>query len=287
VAATVSATERAAMDTDVVRLHLAAGVPLPRGVRLTARVQRALSVARLVGAPLLPAVDAAAAAEEDAERAVRAVTVATSQSRTVAVGLVLAPVLLVPFVARLAGTSALDFYLSAAGRGVLAVAATLLAAGALVARVLVRSTMRPARDGAVEEAVELVATALSAGSGTAAALRVVAAVLPAQAPSLRQLALDLDLSHARDASVPGGDEPHGVRRLRRVITGAAELGAPAVPTLRRLARDLRADELARVMAAAERLPAQLTFPTTLLILPATVLLVAAPLIEAGLGGVLT
>ena len=275
------------MDTDVVRLHLAAGAPLPQGVRLTARVQRALSVARIVGAPLLPAVDAAAEAEEDAQRAVRAVRVATSQSRTVAAGLVLAPVLLVPFVARLAGASALDFYMSAAGRSVLTIGAALLGAGAVVARLLVRRTLRPERDGALEEAVELVATALSAGTGTAASLRAVAAVLPAQAPALRQLALDLDLGHVRDTVGHGGEEAHGVRRLRLVITGAAELGAPAVPTLRRLARDLRADELARVMAAAERLPAQLTFPTTLLILPATVLLVAAPLVEAGLGGVLT
>lgn len=283
----MSAAERTTMDTDVVRLHLAAGAPLPQGARLTARVQRALSVARIVGAPLLPAVDAAAAAEEDAQRAVRAVSVATSQSRTVAAGLVLAPVLLVPFVARLAGASALGFYTSAAGRSVLTVGALLLGAGALVARLLVRRTMRPARDGALEEAVELVATALSAGTGTAASLRAVAAVLPTQAPPLRQLALDLDLGHDRDPAGHGAEEPPSVQRLRLVITGAAELGAPVVPTLRRLARDLRADELARVMAAAERLPAQLTFPTTLLILPATVLLVAAPLVEAGLGGVLT
>jgi hypothetical protein len=283
----MSTAERTTMDTDVVRLHLAAGAPLPQGVRLSARVQRALTVARIVGAPLLPAVDAAAAAEEDAQRAVRAISVATSQSRTVAAGLVLSPVLLVPLVARLAGASALDFYTSAAGRSVLTIGAVLLGAGALVARLLVRRTMRPARDGALEEAVELVATAVSAGTGTAASLRAVAAVLPAQAAALRQLALDLDLGHVRDAVGPRGAGAHGVRRLQLVITGAAELGAPVVPTLRRLASDLRADELARVMAAAERLPAQLTFPTTLLILPATVLLVAAPLVEAGLRGVLT
>ena len=67
---------------------------------------------------------------------------------------------------------------------------------------------------------------------------------------------------------------------------ANELGAPAAPSLRRLARDLRGAELARVMAAAERLPAQLTVPTTLLLLPATLLLVGAPLVASGLSAVL-
>jgi hypothetical protein len=63
------------------------------------------------------------------------------------------------------------------------------------------------------------------------------------------------------------------------------VGAPVGPVLRRLARDLRADELARVLAAAERLPAQLTVPATLLLLPASVLLIAAPLLDAGLRAV--
>ena len=40
------------------------------------------------------------------------------------------------------------------------------------------------------------------------------------------------------------------------------------------------------MAAAERLPAQLSVPTTLLLLPATLLLVAAPLVAAGFSDVL-
>jgi pilus assembly protein TadC len=75
-------------------------------------------------------------------------------------------------------------------------------------------------------------------------------------------------------------------RLRAVLTTAGEVGAPAAPTLRHLARDLRAAELARLMAAAERLPAQLTVPTTLLLLPVTLLLVGAPLVASGLARVL-
>lgn len=75
----------------------------------------------------------------------------------------------------------------------------------------------------------------------------------------------------------------GLTRLAVVLATADEVGAPVAPTLRRLARDLRADELARVLAAAERLPAQLTFPTALCLLPASVLLVGAPIVHAGIG----
>ena len=294
-----------ASDTDRVRLHLEAGVPLGPELRLTPRVQRAVSVAQLVGSPLLVAIEAAAAAEEDASRAVRAVAVATAQSRTVALGLVLAPVLLVPAIGRLAGADVVAFYLAPGGRGILAVGLALLAAGAASARGLVARVGRPDADAALEEAVELTATAIAGGSGTASALRTVAAVLPRQGEHLRRLALDLDLGTATldprtpsprlapgsTGSVTPGTrralravraEPDALARLRGVIVTAAQVGAPSAGALARLARDLRAAELARVLAAAERLPAQLTFPTTLLLLPATVLLIAAPLLDAGL-----
>ena len=285
-----------ASDTDRVRLHLEAGVPLGPELRLTPRVQRAVSVAQLVGSPLLVAIEAAASAEEDASRAVRAVAVATAQSRTVAAGLVLAPLVLVPAIGRLAGADVVGFYLTPGGRSILMVGLGLLAAGALLARGLVARVGRAHADAAIEEAVELAATAIAGGSGTASALRTVAAVLPSQGERLRRLALDLDLgtaTHGPGAPVasspaasirarPARGEPEALTRLRTVIVTAAHVGAPSAAALARLARDLRAAELARVLAAAERLPAQLTFPTTLLLLPATVLLIAAPLLDAGL-----
>jgi hypothetical protein len=286
-----------ASDTDRVRLHLEAGVPLGPELRLTPRVQRAVNVAQLVGSPLLVAIEAAASAEEDASRAVRAVAVATAQSRTVAAGLVLAPLVLVPAIGRLAGADVVGFYLTPGGRSILMVGLGLLAAGALLARGLVARVGRAHADAAIEEAVELTATAIAGGSGTASALRTVAAVLPSQGERLRRLALDLDLgtaTHGPGAPVasspavsirarrPARGEPEALTRLRTVIVTAAHVGAPSAAALARLARDLRAAELARVLAAAERLPAQLTFPTTLLLLPATVLLIAAPLLDAGL-----
>lgn len=285
----------ASLATDRARLRLAAGAPLGARDDLSPRVRRALVVADEVGAPLLTALDAAAAAEDDAARAVRAVTVATAQARTVAVGLVLAPALLVPVIGRLAGADVVAFYTGGPGRAILVAGAALLAAGGLASRALVRRAARTGASGpdaGLEEVVELVATALGGGAGPAAALRTVAAridgAVARHAPLLRGLALALDLGldpatgAGRGPAAAGSD---GADRLRTSLALAAEVGAPVAPVLRRLARDLRADDLARVLAAAERLPAQLTVPATLLLLPASVLLIAAPLLDAGLRAV--
>jgi len=270
------------LDTDRVRLHLLAGAPLTADLQLSPRVRRAITIATEVGAPLLPAVEAAADAEDDDARAVRAVTVSSAQARTVARGLTLAPLLIVPLVGRLADVDVVAFYRSGTGRGILIAGLVLLTAGGLLARAIIARAGRRDRDADLEEVTELVASALAGGSGSAVALRAVAKVIPRHAWRLRQLALDLDLGNQRPP-VPG--EPDALVRLREVIATAGQVGAPAAPTLRHLASDLRAVELARLMAAAERLPAQLTVPTTLVLLPVTLLLVGAPLVASGLSRV--
>jgi tight adherence protein B len=273
--------------TDGVRLRILSGAPLDRTADLSPRVRRGITVADAVGAPLLGAVDAAVEAEDDDVRAARAVTVSTAQARTVARGLMLAPLLLVPMVGGLAGVDVRSFYTGSVGRGVLLAGLLLIGAGGSVARTLIARAARPSPEAELEEAVELVAGALAGGVGPAAALRAVAAVVPAASSALHRLALDLDLGIVGTAAVRRGPpEPEAIARLREVLETAGRLGAPAAPTLHRLARDLRAAELTRVLAAAERLPAQLTVPTTLLLLPATLLLVGAPLVSAGFANVL-
>jgi hypothetical protein len=144
----------------------------------------------------------------------------------------------------------------------------------------------PTVDPVLADAAELTATAVGGGWSPPAALRLTAAELEAAhgtgagpAVALRRLAFDLEHGLA------GGDHPPGVGRLADVLTTAAAVGAPVGPTLRRFAADVRSDELARVLAAAERLPVQLTFPTALCLLPGTLLLVGAPIVTAGLGTV--
>ena len=166
------------------------------------------------------------------------------------------------------------------------------------------SARRPPQETAVgiDEAADLVATALTAGVGGPEALRLAAAALPAHATRLRRLAFGLELGMDPDVILGSAVVGQRGRRLRRfrgpvhrsdgpadplhrlaaLLAAAEQVGAPVAPSVRHLARELRADDLARVLAAAERLPAQLTFPTALCLLPATVLLIGAPIVQAGL-----
>jgi Flp pilus assembly protein TadB len=182
---------------------------------------------------------------------------------------------------------------------------------AMVAHHLVEQRSAVAPVLGLDEAADLAATALAGGVSAPEALRVAADQLPDLAHRLGRMAFGLELGMGADdlyprptrgsarsgAAPPGSGRPagasggprtrggapaDGLLRLVAVLTTADEVGAPTAPSLRRLARDLRADELARVLAAAERLPAQLTFPTALCLLPATVLLVGAPIVHAGL-----
>jgi hypothetical protein len=328
---------------DVLRLRAEAGAPITDTDLLPERARRAVRVAEAVGAPVLAAIDAARAAEDDAVAASRAVTVASAQSKAVAGGLLVAPLVLVPALGRVAGVDLLGFYRTSFGLLVLAAGTLVLGLGAASIVVLVRrvgAAARPPRAGSrpaiaggvlgallawrafgaaaaplafvvvqrllarrfeaaapaagVDEAADLAAVAVCGGTGAAEALRQAATELPDLASRLHRLAFSLDLGMGADdlggAVAPAGrgparlapDDP--LRRLAVLIAAADEVGAPLAPTLRRLARDLRADELTRVLAAAERLPAQLTFPTALALLPATVLLIGAPIVHAGLAG---
>lgn len=353
-----SATGATADATARLRLHLAAGLTLHDDPGLPLRLRRTLRVARTVGAPLAPAVDAAIEAQDDAARAERAVQVASAQTRVVAGGLLLAPVVLVPGLGRLLGADLLGFYTSSLGLLVLTVGLGLLAAGAGLVVVLLRRVRRRPNRGApsasslsrraqgsgglgvtvgrvgataggrgvvhvgvaagvgvvalwlivgpvaalglgfaillaarwtppvedpadLEEAAELAATALLGGVTAAAALRMAADEVPALAATLRQLAFDLEVGAPLDLDQPSP----GLHQLTELLTTAHDVGAPVAPALRRFAAQQRADDLARVLAAAERLPAQLTFPTALCLLPGTVLLVGAPIVQTGLAAV--
>lgn len=313
---------------DELRLRLLVGAPVGPTSDLPPRLRRAVTVAQRFGAPLLAVVDAAGAAEDDLAAANRAVAVATAQTRTVAIGLVGAPLLLVPALSRLVGADLIGFLTSRIGLLVLAVGGGLLLTGAVIIWWLVRRVGRvPARAGrshtavlvgalvgllvwrvlgpilapvaglvtahlaerwtaapstwvpGLEEAVDLTATALQGGCSVTEALRTTAELLPELAPALHRLAFELELGiePEREFVAPLG-------RLGELLRAADRLGAPVADSLRRLARELRADDHARVLAAAERLPAQLTFPTALCLLPGTVVLIGAPIVHAGLAG---
>ena len=314
-------TAASTSDLDRVRLRVAAGADPGDTDALPERTAAVLRVATEVGAPLLDALDGAAAADEDGRRRDRAIRVAASQGTTVANGMAIAPLVLVPLLSRLFGVDLLAYHRTPVGMVTGVVGVTLVALGAVLARAVVGRVRRPPRptspagrrvatvvaavtaavvvhpvaaalvlvaaawrsrpvpapvDPTVSDAVELAAVAVGGGLAPAAALRVAASEVPSLAAPLRRLALDLDLGHAP------GSLPPGVDRLAEILVTADHVGAPVGTTLRRLAADVRADELARVLAAAERLPVQLTLPTALLLLPGVLLLVGAPIVADGL-----
>jgi hypothetical protein len=312
---------------DLVRLRVAAGADPGDLGALGGRTATLVRVATEAGAPLLPALDAAAVSDAATAEAARAVTVASAQGRAVAGGLLLAPVVLVPVLGRVFDVDLVVYHRTPLGMLTGGLAVLLLVTGSVLARRAVASVGRPPRhdtvarrrvhavvgaalaalvvhpvvgaavlaallvrarprppaaDPVVADAAELTATAVGGGWPPPSALRLAARELePAGdlAAALRRLAFDLEHGLA------GGDHPPGVARLADVLTTATAVGAPVAPTLRRLAADVRSDELARVLAAAERLPVRLTFPTALCLLPGTLLLVGAPIVTAGLGTV--
>lgn len=301
------------------RGRMLAGAPAGDLRALPPRVQRAVRTAVAVGAPLLPALDAATAALEDVRRRDRAVRVATAQARAVAVGLLCLPLLLVPGLGRVLDVDLVGFYTTGAGRVVLAVAGTLVALGSLLVHGIVRRAIaapsrragragpallagavagltvgapvgllagvavaalrRPApdaTDASLDEVADLVAIALAGGTSVSGALRLVGRAGATDPAALDRLALAADLGRLHDAA-SGPFAP-----LAQVLTTTRRWGSPATTPLRALAADLRADALADALAAAERLPAQLTVPTALCLLPASVLLLGAPLVADGL-----
>jgi Flp pilus assembly protein TadB len=202
--------------------------------------------------------------------------VAGAQARAVAIALALLPVVGVPGLGGLLDLPLLAFYTTSTGRVVAGIGASLAIAGVLATRALTRHLLRPGESA--DEVHDLVATAMGAGLPPGAAVRAAAGHVPDRADDLRAVALALDLG------VPGR-VPDRLAPLVQILTTCADWGAPAAPALRHLAHELRADERARVAAASERLPALLTFPTVLLLLPASLVLVGAPVLASGLAAV--
>lgn len=125
------------------------------------------------------------------------------------------------------------------------------------------------------QAAEVVVLTTTAGQSVPHALRRAAVMVPAIARVLRQIAFSLDC----------GVKPvtHGgvLDQFGAIAWQAHHDGAPAVTVFRQFAQQVRADEQAVLLARASRLSARLTIPTTLFFLPATVLIMVAPVVAHG------
>lgn len=313
-------------DLELARLRLAAGhAPDDLGA-LPARARTYLDVATRAGAPLVDALDAARAVDDDRRVTDRAVAVAAAQGRAVSRGLTVAPLVLVPLLSRALDLDLVGYHRTPVGALTGTLGLALLAVGAVGARAVIRQVGRAARpvrprsvrlralgvgvvagsvshpvvglvvaivlwrrpvtaptlDPRVAEAAELAAVGVAGGAGVPTALREAADDLPDLAVPLRRLALDLE----RDRPPPASAQD-GLGHLPDVLATAEAVGAPVGPALRRFAAEVRADERARVLAAAERLPVRLTFPTALGSLPGVLLLIGAPIVHGALTATVT
>ena len=241
---------------------------------------RALEVAGRLGAPRAPALRAAAAAEREREELERAVQVAAAEGRSVARGLVLAPPVVGPVTALLVSDTPFAVWSTGAGRVVLVLAVVLWLAGLVAVRALVAAatSTRGATGAAADEALELVGVALTAGVGLPSALRLAGGVSDAVG-DLPRVALWLELGG--HGPPPPTAEPWG--HIGTVLAAARRDGVPLAPLVRSLAAALRRQAHHEAMQRAARLGARLTLPTTLLLLPAAGLVVAAPVLHGALG----
>lgn len=266
------------VDLEVAVARCAAGLPVDPAT-VPPRARRSLAVAERLGAPRADVLRAASASLAAEEELARAVAVAAAEGRSVARALVLAPPVVGPFTALLVTDEPFAVWATPLGRTVLVLAACLWLAGAGVVRRLVRSALRPARSGAgpSPELLDLVGIALLGGLTLPAALRLAAAEGPAQAAG-RTSAAAMWLELGARGPSPGGWESVGPR-----LAAAAADGVPLAPLVAALAAAARSAEHQRSLQCAARLGARLTLPTTLLLLPAAMLVVAAPLLHGALG----
>lgn len=260
------------LDTAVARAEAGLAVEL---ASLPTRARRAVALATRLGAPRVAALQAAAAVERQADELQRSVRVASAEGRSVARALVLLPPVLGPAAALLVAADPLAVWSTGIGRLVLVLAVVLWCCGAAVVRLLVRSALRGGRRdprGPGDELLELTAVALGAGLDLAAALR---AAADAIGEDHTAVALWLELG-AR------GEPPDGWAVCGPALAGARRDGVALVGLVRALADTARREQHQRALERAARLGARLTVPTTLLLLPAAVLIVAAPLLHGAL-----
>ncbi|MBK5222155.1 MAG: type II secretion system F family protein [Acidimicrobiia bacterium] len=153
-----------------------------------------------------------------------------------------------------------------------------------------RATARDDRQALVDElpeVVDLLTLAVSAGLTVPLAVGVVAdrgsgRVAADLGRALEGAARGRSLPDAvDDALSPLGDQ---ALKLARVLAGAMRDGTSVLPSLERLAAEVRTDRRRAAEERARRLPVRLLFPLVTCVLPAFALLTVVPLLAGAIAG---
>lgn len=232
------------------------GPDAPAGSAVWVDVARTWRVAERTGAPVATTLDALAAVLRDRAAAHRAIASALAGPRASARVVLALPAVGVLFGLLWGGDSVRFLFGSLPGWGCVIGAVGLVAAARVWTARLVGAASPTG--GVPGLALELWAVALSGGSARAMAERVVVDALG-------------------DRVLPAPER----RAARETLELADAVGIPAASLLRGAADDLRRDDAARCLVAAERLGVHLVLPLGVCLLPAFVLVGIVPVV-AGL-----
>lgn len=254
----------------------------PHGV-LPAGAAATVELARSVGAPVADVLDRAALVARARAEVHDEARISAAQATAVSRTMLVLPLVAVPALGALLELPLVGFYTTPVGAVLGAASGLALALAASWTWVLRRSVHAAAGEEPVAaEAMELVAVAASAALPLATALRRAASTLERADPTasrtvcgLRRLAMadELGVEPPDDGTLP---------ELAGVAAANRRGGVAVVGLLHHAADARRAAHRVAVRERAQRLSTQLVLPTTLLVLPATVALVAGPLLAVAL-----
>lgn len=244
---------------------------------------RALCLAERIGAPSLGLLDGIEVAERHDGEVAALIAARTAQASGTVKVLSVLPLALVAFLAVL-DADVVAFYTTTGGRVVAGIALGMWWAGRLWSRRIVSAAERAGweadaigGDGRGKaETIALLAAALRGGASPSQAVAAAVAIAPAAArQALRTAGRRLSLGEDPAAAFAGS-----LAEVGTALGAADRWGAPAAPLLERQAVDIRMERRRQADLAAERCQLRLVFPTTLLTLPAFVLLVVPSLLWA-------
>lgn len=255
------------------------------GADTTGRVLRVLAMADQCGASAGPVLDEVISGIRRAERMAGSVRAKQAEAKVTASVLIVLPVLGLGLAA-MSGEASRAFLTSGWGIGLLVVAAIMVALAGVWMYWLSQGVQRAARavDPLVTRAgkqadpsaelIDLLALAIGSGVSPAQAFMYVS-----QLTGEPQSSTCIHAARSwHVASDPLTAMPEALYDVGRVLAASAAWGAPVVAALQMQAEDLRIRANERALEAAEGLSARLVLPTTLLLMPAFLLVMIVPIV---------
>lgn len=194
--------------------------------------------------------------------------------------------LLLPFVLAMATLPLTIGLFSKSPAAALLVMAVPGAIGYMLPMILLRRAMRrhcQAVAAGLADALELLAVCIEAGLSLENGLQRVSTELKRSLPELAdELALtwaEINILPNRDQALTNFAERVDMPGIRTVVTTLSQTlryGTPLTRSLRVVAADVRGDQLTRMEEKANRLPALMTIPVMLFIMPTIFLIIAGP-----------